>query len=60
MSYDGIDSKPPSGSVIILNGGIGSEVIRRGVRWRQHGIEDASVVIQQIHMDYLKAGAEVS
>lgn len=59
MSYDNIRSKLFSGSPIILDGGVGTEVMRRGVRWRQHGIEDAPDVIQQIHIDYLKAGAEV-
>ena len=35
---------------------MGTEVLRRGVRWRQHGIADAPRVISEIHRDYLAAG----
>lgn len=59
MSYDIIHSKLTSHESVLLDGGMGTEVIRRGVRWRQHGIEDAPDVIRQIHIDYLAAGAEV-
>ena len=59
MNYDNIDEKLSSGRPILLDGGIGTEVMRRGVRWRQHGIEDAPDVIRDIHVDYLDAGVDV-
>ena len=59
MNYDNINEKLSSGQPILLDGGIGTEVMRRGVRWRQHGIEDAPDVIRDIHVDYLEAGVDV-
>ncbi len=59
MNYDNINEKLSSGQPILLDGGIGTEVMRRGVRWRQHGIEDAPDVIRDIHVDYLDAGVDV-
>ncbi|HIA23753.1 MAG TPA: homocysteine S-methyltransferase family protein [Candidatus Marinimicrobia bacterium] len=59
MNYDNINEKLSSGRPILLDGGIGTEVMRRGVRWRQHGIEDAPDVIRDIHVDYLEAGVDV-
>ena len=59
MNYDNINEKLSSGRPILLDGGIGTEVMRRGVRWRQHGIEDAPDVIRDIHVDYLDAGVDV-
>jgi methionine synthase I (cobalamin-dependent) len=59
MSYDIIKKKLLSNKPVLLDGGIGTEVLRRGVRWRQHGIEDAPNVIREIHVDYLEAGVDV-
>lgn len=59
MGYSEIKEKLNSGIPVILDGGTGSEVIRRGVRWRKHGLDDASDVIRQIHMDYIDAGADI-
>ena len=59
MSYSRIKEKFDKDTPVILDGGIGTEVVRRGIRWRQHGIEDAPQVIRQIHIDYLRAGADV-
>ena len=59
MNYDSINEKLSNGRSILLDGGIGTEVMRRGVRWRQHGIEDAPDVIRDIHVDYLDAGVDV-
>ncbi|MCH7497720.1 MAG: homocysteine S-methyltransferase family protein [Candidatus Marinimicrobia bacterium] len=59
MSYGNVYTRLIDGAVVILDGGMGSEVLRRGVRWRQHGIEDAPGVIEEIHRDYLAAGADV-
>jgi len=59
MSYKIIKEKLAAKESILLDGGIGTEVLRRGIRWRQHGIEDAPDVIRNIHVDYLEAGVDV-
>lgn len=48
-----------SRDVVILDGGIGSEIVRRGVRWRQHGLRTDGDKVQAIHEDYIRAGADV-
>lgn len=47
------------GDVVILDGGIGSELIRRGIRWRDHGMRSDSAAVQALHEEYLAAGADV-
>lgn len=47
------------GELVLLDGGIGTEVLRRGVYWRCHGIERKPDVVRQIHADYIDAGADV-
>ena len=59
MNYNTISEKLLSGLPILLDGGIGSEVMRRGIRWRQHGIEDAPDTIRDIHRDYINAGVDI-
>lgn len=59
MTYNIIKEKLSTDKPVMLDGGIGTEVLRRGVRWRQHGIKDAPGVIRDIHLDYLKAGVDV-
>ena len=59
MSYNIIKENLLTKKPVLLDGGIGTEVLRRGVRWLQHGIEDAPHVIRDIHVDYLNAGVDV-
>ena len=59
MNYNAIREKLSAGRAVLLDGGIGTEVIRRGIRWRQHGIEDAPDTIRDIHRDYLNAGVDI-
>ena len=59
MNYNTIHEKLLAGRQVLLDGGIGTEVMRRGVRWRQHGIEDAPDVIREIHIDYIEAGIDI-
>ena len=59
MIYNNIREKLLAGHTILLDGGIGTEVMRRGIRWKQHGIEDAPDVIRDIHRDYINAGADI-
>lgn len=45
--------------IIILDGGIGSEMLRRGVTWEGHKVESEPDAIRAIHADYIRAGADV-
>ncbi len=57
--YDGIARKLSSGQMVLLDGGIGTEVIRRGVRWRWYGLKTDAAIVQSIHHDYASSGADV-
>jgi S-methylmethionine-dependent homocysteine/selenocysteine methylase len=59
MNYEEIRTKLARGETILLDGGIGTEILRRGVYWRSHGIEQHPEVVLQVHADYLAAGADV-
>jgi len=45
--------------IILLDGGIGSEMLRRGVTWEGHKVESEPEAIRSIHADYIRAGADV-
>ncbi len=45
--------------IVILDGGIGSEMLRRGVTWEGHKVESEPDAIRSIHADYISAGADV-
>ena len=43
----------------MLDGPMGSELVRRGVRWRQHGLRTDADAVLALHREYLAAGADV-
>ena len=47
------------GLPVLLDGAMGTELVRRGVRWRKHGLLTDADRIRQLHEEYLAAGAEV-
>lgn len=59
MSYQAIREKLTRGQTVLLDGGIATEILRRGVYWRCHGIEQHPEVVRQVHADYFAAGADV-
>src|SRR2546422_11689132 len=59
MSYQRIQGKLARGETVLLDGGVGTEILRRGVYWRSHGIEQRHEVVRQVHADYIAAGAGV-
>jgi len=59
MGYKPIGKKLEGKQTVLLDGGVGTEVLRRGVYWRSHGIEQHPEVVRQVHLDYLAAGADV-
>lgn len=44
---------------ILLDGPMGSELVRRGVRWRKHGLQTDPDAVGRLHAEYLAAGAQV-
>lgn len=58
-AYDRIREKLEGGSVALLDGATGSELVRRGVRWRGHGLRTDADRVQALHEEYIAAGADV-
>ncbi len=44
---------------IILDGGIGTEILRRGSNWASHLIKDDPDLVRSIHADYIDVGSDV-
>jgi len=57
--YAAIQQRLDRNQVVVLDGGIGSELVRRGVRWRDHGLRTDPQAVKALHMDYLATGAHV-
>lgn len=57
--YRNLSEKLRAGGTVILDGGIGSEMLRRGVTWEGHKVESEPDAIRSIHADYILAGADV-
>lgn len=57
--YAAVRERLAEGATIVLDGGIGSELVRRGVRWRGNGLRTDADAVRQVHEDYLAAGADV-
>ena len=57
--YDRIRSSLKGGDTVVLGGPIGSELVRRGVRWRGHGMLTDADAVRAIYHEYLAAGADV-
>ena len=45
--------------VVVLDGAIGTEILRRDVTWADHQLLSRPDVVRSIHADYLAAGADV-
>ncbi len=57
--YDQIRSRLQAREPVLLDGALGTELVRRGVRWRKHGLLTDAAAIEQLHLEYLAAGADV-
>src|SRR5438477_12980321 len=57
--YQKLKDRLACGELVILDGGIGSEMLRRGVTWEGHKVESEPAAIRAIHADYIRAGADV-
>mgnify|MGYP001151350630 CR=1 FL=1 len=58
-AYASVREALESGRGVLLDGGIGSELVRRGVRWRWHGLRTDPDRVQALHEEYIAAGADV-
>jgi S-methylmethionine-dependent homocysteine/selenocysteine methylase len=58
-TYDTIRSRLRSGDLVILDGAIGTEILRRDVSWADHQLKARPDKIRSIHQDYIRAGADV-
>lgn len=64
MSYDNIARKLKSGEPIVIDGGTGTELEKRGLTmdpnaWCGPATVENTELLTQVHMDYIAAGAEV-
>src|SRR6266851_5404185 len=59
MSYAPIGAKLDHKEVVVLDGAIGTEILRRDVTWADHQLLKRPDVVRAIHADYLAAGADV-
>ena len=59
MSYQAIHEKLASGRLVVLDGAIGTEILRRNVTWADHQLENQPALVRAIHEDYIRAGADV-
>jgi S-methylmethionine-dependent homocysteine/selenocysteine methylase len=59
MSYAPIKERLDRGEVVVLDGAIGTEILRRDVTWADHQVLDRPSVVRAIHEDYIRAGADV-
>src|SRR6266511_3434373 len=59
MSYGPIRERLRRGEVLILDGAIGTEILRRDLTWADHQVLSRPTVVRAIHEDYVKAGADV-
>ncbi|PYT56723.1 MAG: hypothetical protein DMG35_21555, partial [Acidobacteria bacterium] len=59
MSYLPIKEKLARRETVILDGAIGTEILRREVTWADHQLMSRPEFVRTIHADYINAGAEI-
>jgi S-methylmethionine-dependent homocysteine/selenocysteine methylase len=59
MSYQPIAEKLASGKPVVLDGAIGTEILRKQVTWADHQLAKRPDVVRSIHEDYIRVGADV-
>lgn len=57
--YANILTRLRQSQCVLLDGPMGSELVRRGIRWRKHGMLTDSPAVQKLHEEYLAAGADI-
>jgi S-methylmethionine-dependent homocysteine/selenocysteine methylase len=59
QGYPAIREKLSRGEVVVLDGAIGTEILRRNVTWADHQLSSRPEFVRAIHEDYIRAGAEI-
>lgn len=59
MSYEPIGEKLQRKETVILDGAIGTEILRRNVTWADHQLANRPDFVRGIHEDYIRVGADV-
>jgi S-methylmethionine-dependent homocysteine/selenocysteine methylase len=59
MNYEPIHDKLKRRETVILDGAIGTEILRRNVTWADHQLTNKPEFVRGIHEDYIRAGADV-
>ena len=57
--YNELRSRLDRGETVLLDGPMGSELVRRGMRWRKHGLQTDADAVEALHAEYLGAGADI-
>jgi S-methylmethionine-dependent homocysteine/selenocysteine methylase len=57
--YATIRGRLERGEMVVLDGALGSVLVARGVRWRDHGLRTDAAAVEALHLEYLNAGAQV-
>jgi methionine synthase I (cobalamin-dependent) len=59
VTYAAVAEKMARGHTVILDGAIGTEILRRHVTWSDHQLHQRPDLVRTIHADYAAAGADV-
>jgi methionine synthase I (cobalamin-dependent) len=59
QAYPALRERLDRGERIVLDGPMGSELVRRGVRWADNGFRTDADQVTALHQEYLGAGADV-
>ena len=59
MSYAPVRARLAAGEVVVLDGAIGTEILRRQATWADHQLQSRPELVRAIHSSYLAAGADV-
>jgi S-methylmethionine-dependent homocysteine/selenocysteine methylase len=57
--YSALRERLERGAAVVLDGPMGSELVRRGLRWRDHAMRTDGEAVQRLHEEYIGAGADV-
>ena len=58
-AYQGLAERLARGETLLLDGAIGTEILRRNVTWADHQLASRPEFVRSIHEDYIRAGADV-
>jgi S-methylmethionine-dependent homocysteine/selenocysteine methylase len=59
VSYANVRARLDAGELVVLDGAIGTEILRREVTWADHQLQTRPELVRNIHSSYLSAGADV-